>query len=529
MLTKIKNELIDFLDKKHKERNPNLTLSDLPNPDLIPNLTKAAEKIYNRLIAGKKILIVGDYDTDGIMATSILKLFFKELGFENLVSYIIPDRFKDGYGVSTNIIDYAITHEFDFIVTVDNGIGAAKAIDYANENNITVIITDHHLPGNNIPNADIIVDLKYQSGNFPYIDISGATIAWYLAAALRRLFNAQIDLRKYLDLVAITVISDVMPLEDINLVFYRAGLKRIKEKPRAFETLIFQEQIHFIDEVDLGFKLIPMLNATGRIAHASLAVELVTASDFYTASKYVQKIKEINEKRKELTNSSLERILKYADKQNNNSAIIIKENNLHEGIIGILAGKIAEKYNKPTYIFSWNKEKQIWKGSGRTSGKIHLYDLTSHAQEFISGYGGHAGAVGLSVKDDNFESFTNKILEKGNTFTPEMFFDDDLNIEIPLEFIDHIEINNILEKYKPFGEKFQMPSLVSKGFFNINMSYKNGLHNLCNVYNNKTSKKVWFFNQTEIAKIDNKQKIEFTFTLKKIKNKIEIYGILKKP
>lgn len=529
MINKIKQDLINFLEEKHQKRNPNLSLKDLPHPSLIPNMEKAAKMISERIKENKRILIVGDYDADGIMATSILKLFFNDLGVSHLVSYIIPDRFKDGYGVSQNIIDYALNNDFDFIVTVDNGIGAIDAVKYAKEHNITVIITDHHLPGEKVPNADLIVDLKYNAGKFPYIEISGATIAWYLAAAIRKEFNAQIDLRKYLDLVAITVISDVMPLEDINLVFYKAGLERIKKNPRPFEILVFQNQIESINEMDLGFKLIPMLNATGRIAHASIAVELVTSTDFYTASKYIQKIKEINEYRKELTNSSLQRIMNAVEEQKNNSAIIIKEKNLHEGIIGILAGKIAEKYNKPTYVFSWNKEKQVWKGSARTSGKIHLYNLTSHAKDFIAGFGGHAGAVGLSVKNKDFDLFVEKIIEKSNEIDFDMFFDDEMDIKIPLEIIDNMEIVNILEKYRPYGEKFQMPTLSSQGFIKINSTYKNGLHNLCQVYNDKTAKNVWFFNQYEILNIKDLEEVEFKFSLKKINNKIEIYGILKNP
>jgi single-stranded-DNA-specific exonuclease len=528
-MEKIKENILkslkNYLDKKQEKRNANLTLKDLPNPDLIPNMKEAAEKICKRIRENKKILLVGDYDTDGIMATSIFKLFFEDLGYQHLFSYIIPDRFKDGYGVSKNIIDYAILNGYDFIVTVDNGIGAVDAIKYAKEHGIYVIITDHHLPGKEIPNADILVDLKYNPGNFPYIEISGATVAWYLIAEIRRMLNVQIDLRKYLDLVAITVISDVMPLEDINLAFYRYGLKKIKENPRPFEILFFKNDLQYIDETDLGFNLIPKLNATGRIAHASLAVELVTAKDMYTASMLVQKIEEINEKRKMITQQYLDMLKPQISEQQNNNAIIIKEKNLNEGIVGIIAGKIAEKYNKPVYVFSWNNEKQLWKGSGRTSGEIHLYDLTEHAKEFIVGFGGHAGAVGLSVLEKDFENFKNKILEKVNSFEKDIFFDKNFELEIPLELIDDEDIISLLEQYKPYGEKFEFPKLYSKGYIKILNTYKNGWHNDCVVFNEKTSKKIWFFNHKDFHLENLNEEKKFYFTFKK-KREIEFYGIL---
>lgn len=511
-----KDELDIILKDRSYLRSDNLTLSDLPEPDSIPGMVKAALRIISNLAAGKKLLLVGDYDCDGICATTIFIDFFYTLLeffglYRGLISFIIPDRFKDGYGVSPNIIKYAIKNEVDFIVTVDNGIGAYKAVELANENNIEVIITDHHLPPANglVPNAYVIVDLKYELGDFRFQEISGATISWYLCCMIRKILNLPIDMRKWLDLVAITVISDVMPLCDINLVFYRYGENLIKNNHREIYSYIFSEnELLIFNETNIGFKLVPMINAVGRLDNATKAVKILLSKNKTEIRKGVEYLIDTNNKRKLLTQQLLNLVMDEAKEQYlaNYKSIIIKRNGLHEGIVGIIAGKIAETFNRPAYVFSWNRASNCWKGSGRTSGQIHLHDLTKNAAHLSLGFGGHSGAVGVAISDDNFKEWKKVIIESSSflnvadfTLATEIPFNINLG-EIDQSFID------MLSKYKPFGMGFPMPLFKTKAWISISDSYKNGLHWKTKVnLKNGVSFTSFFFHDSSIQKYDKKE------------------------
>lgn len=479
-------ELEDILVERTKTRVNNLSLADLPEPELIPGLLEAAHFIIEKLKNGEIMLLCGDYDCDGICASTIYIEFFNLLkDYLNLkdyqINYIIPDRFKDGYGVSKNIIDHAISIGAHFIVTVDNGIGAYNAVEYSNENNIDVVITDHHLPPTKtpVPNAKIIVDLKYNQGDFRFQEISGATISWYLCCMIRKILNLPIDMRKWIDLVAITIISDVMPLADINLPLYRAGLELIKNSNREIYKYIFTEyELKTLDETNIGFKLVPMINAVGRLDNATKAVKYLLSKERTEIIKGVEYFLDINNKRKLLTQESLDLVMNEAKEQYkmNFKSIIIKKDGLHEGIVGIIAGKIAETFNRPTYVFSWNRANKCWKGSGRTSGSIHLYQLTENGAENAIGFGGHAGAVGVAVSEDKFKLWKHNIIEAASFLDPSKFV---LDTEKPFH-IDLSDINkdfiDMLNSFKPFGMGFPMPLFKTKAWINVLDSYKNGLH-----------------------------------------------------
>ena len=275
---KIMNDkFLKKLDEKLKKQianRGNFTLKDLPHPHKLKNVEKAAKRIVENLLSGKRMLIIGDYDADGIFATTILMKFFTELGFSGLVDYKIPSRLKDGYGLNKTLIDSAIENGFNFVVTVDNGIAANEAIDYANSKNYEVIITDHHTPPATLPNAEIIVNPRVQgeeSEVFQYI--SGATVAWYLAYAVQLELGSKIDLKEYLDFVALTVISDVMPLENINVPLVNYGIKLLKERKRDIYKFIWNDwTAPVMDTTSIAFSLIPMINAMGRIDDANVAV-----------------------------------------------------------------------------------------------------------------------------------------------------------------------------------------------------------------------------------------------------------------
>lgn len=510
------DKFLKKLDEKLKKQianRGNFTLKDLPHPHKLQNVEKAAKRIVENLLSGKRMLIIGDYDADGIFATTILMKFFTELGFSGLVDYKIPSRLKDGYGLNKTLIDYAIENGFNFVVTVDNGIAANEAIDYANSKNYEVIITDHHTPPATLPNAEIIVNPRVQgeeSEVFQYI--SGATVAWYLAYAVQLELGSKIDLKEYLDFVALTVISDVMPLENINVPLVNYGIKLLKERKRDIYKFIWNDwTAPVMDTTSIAFSLIPMINAMGRIDDANVAVSFFL-DDRNTYQNYMY-MYNVNEKRKAMSREQLMKA-ELITANSNDKAIVIKDE-CHEGIIGIIAGKLAEKYHKPTYVFTYNKEKKIYKGSGRTTGNIHLYDLTNKASDLLIGFGGHSGAVGLAVSEENFEKFKKRILEEVEKIDKKDFISES---SVPMECsFDDIspEMMNTILKYAPFGQGNPAPIFKTKADVAILTELKDGLHYKCLLTSPKTEVIGLFFNVEKdkfLQTIEVKKKQEFTFS-----------------
>jgi single-stranded-DNA-specific exonuclease len=488
------------------------SLSLIPEASEIPFMVDAAKRIHDHLKAGELLLICGDYDTDGVCATTIIYSVLSQCSYESQVSWTVPNRFTDGYGVSINIVDYAVKIGATMIVTVDNGIGAKAAVDYANEKGISVIVTDHHTPGDAVPNADVIVNLKLNAGDFPYIEISGATIAWFLGCQLVIEMDLFIDMREYIDLVAITVISDVMPLENMNLTFFEYGLKSIKNRDRKVFEFIFDNHTNkYLSETDIGFKLVPMINASGRIDDAKHAVELFLSNDLVFIKEKVKYMIDVNNRRKNLTQEYLALIMPEVEKQLKNQAIIIRNKYLHEGIVGILAGKIAEQFHKPAYVFGFNEVKDIWKGSGRTSGSAHLYDLTNTAGKHALGFGGHAGAVGVALKEESFKQWEKTIVKNANKIDPKRFFDHDYDpIVMPLSSID-INLLNAINEGRPYGYGFREPVFIAKGRVTILDSFKKGIHWKCDVSDsNGVCFTAWFFHDKRIGNL-SEEEVEFHY------------------
>jgi single-stranded-DNA-specific exonuclease len=497
------SNFIERLEKKlklqTKDRVSGLKLKDLPPLESLKNCKLAAKIIVDKLMKGERMLLVGDYDADGILATTVIMSLLKEAGFsEGLADYLIPSRLKDGYGVSTNIVEYAKENNYNFIVTVDNGIAANEAIDLANEYGIPVIITDHHTAPEKLPNAEIIVNPRVPGETFPFPWISGATVAWYVATAIVEYMNIKIDMRKYLDLVAITVISDVMPLDNINLAILSYGLEQIKERKRYLYQLIWNDwSAPTINTTEISFSLVPMINAIGRINDANIGVKLFMSKKKTEIKELFDQLKEINETRKEMSRKSVKDAENYIDNFDlkNDSVIIVRNKEFHEGIVGIIAGKLAEKYQKPAYVFSYNEEKGIWKGSARSVGNIHLYDLTNKARDYILGFGGHKGAVGLAVTEENFESFSNALKEAGEELSEEDFVNEAL-IPIDCEISDiNEEILELLSKYGPYGNGNPEPVFISEGVsIKIEREMKGGLHYKATVSDENSHAIGLFFN-----------------------------------
>jgi len=532
ILEKIK----DVLVKQSKTQVLDKQLSDLPQPEQMYNLMSMAKEVYKRLLKGERCLIAGDYDADGVMATTILKSFFNDIGFGPLVDFLIPDRFKDGYGLSPNIVEYAKDGGYNFIITVDNGIAAVKAVELANSYGITVFLTDHHTvpvdpdSGEEIlPPAKFVVCPKQKNETFPFIEISGATVAWYLTAAIVKSQNLTYDMSRYLDFVGITVITDVMPLTDINLAILKYSLKKVGKKERMIYRLILKD--YSVDEVSYGFSLGPMLNAAGRIDNANFLVDLFISRDQAEIVKLHQKMFELNEKRKLISHEQTQLAMTMVSEDDK---IIVVKGNFHEGVVGIIAGRLAEVFKKPAIVLSWNEEGQVLKGSARTFGNVHLYNTLFKIKPLFVGFGGHAGAAGMALELKNFDKIKTALNDIAKTIPAKDWesFEADPFL-LPVGDITP-DIVHLLESYGPFGHGNPKPRLEIHSEIQILRSMKNELHWATLAKEDGESIEAVFFNVGEKfpSLLDCDGKLKFTAEPKIVKNdytgveSIQVYGRL---
>jgi single-stranded-DNA-specific exonuclease len=422
-------------------------LTDWRDP-VIYNVDKAAALILNWIEEKKgTITIVGDYDSDGINATAILYWALEALNVTPKLR--LPRRFSEGYGLSVKIVEEI---ESGLLITVDNGIAAKAAIEEAKKKGLTVIVTDHHLPpkdadGNMVlPDADIIIDPHIEDKS-EYHEYCGAAIAFALAKAL----HPTKKLRELRVLASIATVTDVMPLTGANRTLVQDGLMHINRRTNVpgLNGLIDALQMSHINEGDYGFKIGPIFNASGRLfdngAEAVLRVLTTKRSDPRLSFR-VNSLINNNETRKETVKESM----KVAeDILPDERPIVIYDESFGEGIIGIIAGRLAEEYHCPAIVFTKTDNPEIIKGSGRSGGVTHLKAALDKVQDQIVGYGGHAGAAGLSIRKDNLEGFTKAFIEAVGQL-PEQSNEVPYDLELDPYNLD--EMMDEVEKYAPYGE-----------------------------------------------------------------------------
>ncbi|WLR12877.1 single-stranded-DNA-specific exonuclease RecJ [Campylobacter jejuni] len=446
-----KNEIKKILASRF-EKDLHTKLCDLPLPCCLKDAYKAANRIKEAVEKNEKVAIVGDYDVDGIISCVIMAEFFDDIGFDYIIR--IPNRFKDGYGLNAEIINEL---DVNLIITVDNGIAALEAAKLCKEKNIDLIITDHHMPQDVLPDAFAIINPKQKDCDFPEIEICGAQVAWYLIAALKEVCKLKYDMCKFLELLAIAIVADMMELRDLNRALVRRGIDHInKSKRAAFRAIkhYYQKDKFALDNI--GFLIAPLINSAGRMDDASISYEFLHTKDFNKALEYLKQIVSFNESRKDEEKQLFEDSLNQIDE--NDSCIVVSGLNWHEGVLGIVASRLAKHFNKPAFVFSQNEEHL--KGSARSVGKIDILALISKTNSILSNYGGHKGAAGISLNSENFEQFKNKIKKECSQISESEFLDTDeiLGILEPSE-ID-FEMLEILESFEPFGHKNPRPFFV---------------------------------------------------------------------
>ncbi|WP_151899262.1 single-stranded-DNA-specific exonuclease RecJ [Sulfurimonas hydrogeniphila] len=440
--------LAQRFDKEDKK------LSQIPNPQLLHDADKAAKKIAEAIRANKRITLVGDYDVDGVSSTAIVVDFFKQIPYP--LEAIIPNRFHDGYGVNPTVLQRVDT---DLIITVDNGISAIEAADICKQRKIDLIITDHHTPGDVLPDAYAIVDPKLSTCNYPFKEICGAQVAWLLLGLVKKELALSIDMKQFLDILAIAIIADIMPLVNINRTLVKEGLNLLMHSNRPASVIIrdFLNKSNITSE-DIAFNIAPRINSAGRLEDASIALDFYTASDTNTAYKQFELLGQLNNLRKETEAQTTQEALNSVNK--NDRIIVVAGKNWHEGVVGIVAARLVDKFGSPAIVLSIKDEEA--KGSARSIGDVNIYELIKENEHLLTKFGGHKMAAGLGLHVKDIAAFREAVNRSAQRIP-----DDDF---IPKEQISGIlasedidtELLNLLEQFEPYGEANLRPTFLIK-------------------------------------------------------------------
>jgi single-stranded-DNA-specific exonuclease len=430
------------------------------------DMDKAILRIEKAIGNNEKILVYGDYDVDGTTAVAVVYSFFR--AFHSRIEFYVPDRYSEGYGISIQGIDYAAANGFSLIIALDCGIKAIDKIEYAKSKGIDFIIGDHHLPGARIPNALAVLDPKRTDCLYPYKELSGCGIGFKIIQAFVQKNNMDPQLPfQYLDLVAVSIASDIVPITGENRILAHYGLKKLNSNPSiGLQALInlSNNKTRVFSVNDIVFQIGPRINAAGRIEHAKDAVELLIAKTEEEAANYSIAVDDQNNIRKDFDLRITEEALALID----NSQIQIKRKSTvlykadwHKGVIGIVASRLTEKYYRPTVILT--RTNGHIAGSARSVIGFDLYEALSECSELLEQFGGHKYAAGLTMKEENVSLFQDKfedIVQK--TIKPEMLQQEiSIELEIPLGEIDG-RFNRLLQQFEPFGPSNEAPIFLSR-------------------------------------------------------------------
>ena len=441
----------------------NPTRNNFHDPFLMPDMKIAVDRILKAIENNEKILIYGDYDADGITSTTILKRFFNDRNID--VGTYIPNRLDEGYGLNKDAIESIKKDDYKLIITVDTGITANEQIVDAKNAGIDVIVTDHHEPGEELPDAIAVVDCKRKDNKYPFRELAGCGVAFKLICALaQKLELNENEALKYIDLACVGTISDIVPLEDENRIIAKLGLLLLKQTRNLglrelIRTIGFKE----ITSETISFGIAPRINACGRMGHQEVALNLFTSDDPIKVREYAYSLEEYNKERQAIEKRIYEESLKLLEKENieDKSCIVLGNTNWHNGVIGIVSSKITDKYYKPSLLICF--EDNIGKGSGRSIPGFDLHEALTKCSSNLESFGGHSMAVGLKLKKEKYEAFKKEIEEYAKENIKEDVLDREILIDQELQNKD-ITIHSVreLELLEPFGEGNQEPIVLYK-------------------------------------------------------------------
>ena len=437
------------------------TRYDFHNPYLMPDMALAVDRIIKAINNKEKILIYGDYDVDGITSITVVKNFLLERG-ANVTQYI-PNRLNEGYGLNKDAIKKISDDGINLIITVDCGISGIEEVDYANSLGLEVIVTDHHEVGEVLPNAIAVVDAKRKDSTYPFRELAGVGVGFKLIQAIaQRLELEEKEYLKYLDIVCIGTISDIVPLVDENRVIAKLGLKLVEvTKNVGLKALLEASGYKKIDSFTVSFGLAPRINACGRMGKEKEALNLFLTQDENEAKKIALRLNEYNKERQDIEKRIYEDAVNKIEKsEKNKQVLVLGSENWHHGVIGIVASKITDLYFKPSILICFEEDEG--KGSGRSIPGFDLYESLTNCSENLEKFGGHSMAVGVTLKKENFEKFKEefeKYAQNSNIcdIIPIIKIDEEITLEdINIKAVEEL---NMLE---PFGEANKMPLFMYK-------------------------------------------------------------------
>ena len=433
------------------------TRDDFHDPFLFKGMDIAVERIIKAINNKEKILIYGDYDVDGITSTAVLKKYLMDRGIS--VDTYIPNRLHEGYGLNKNAIDTIKERNIDLIITVDCGISAIEEVDYAVSLGMDVIVTDHHEVGEKLPNALAVIDAKRKDNTYPFRSLAGVGVVFKLIQALSiKLEIKPEEYLKYLDLVCVGTISDIVPLEGENRTIAKLGLMLIKvTRNLGLRELIKSSGYKEIDSNTISFGVAPRINACGRMGHEEKSLKLFLAEDLESATKITKELNEYNTLRQSTEKAIYEEAIQEIDRNHldEKNSIVLGGKGWHHGVIGIVSSKVTDKYYKPSILLSF--EDDIAKGSGRSVPGFDLYEGLTKCEDLLEKYGGHSMAVGLTLKKENLEKFKERfeqIAKEKNIkeLVPIIYIDDELKLkDINMDLVKGLSI------LEPFGEANKVP------------------------------------------------------------------------
>lgn len=501
----------------------NTSLDNIHSPLLLKDVDRAVERVLKAKENGEDIWIYGDYDVDGITSTSLCYLALSELDISP--KYYIPLR-DEGYGLNKEAMDYIKAQGGKVIITVDCGISAHPEIEYANSLGLDIIVTDHHEINNGNPPAYAVINPKREDNEFPYKYLAGVGTAFMLIYALFDKLGKKEDLYKYLDIVAIGTVADIVPLLEENRIFTKFGMEQLNRSHWLGISMLIKKifedyQTRKFSTYDIGFIIAPIFNAAGRLEDAKRAVELFIEKDHRVCTEIINELLNNNSERKEIQETILERAIFKIENEKlfENSVLVVAEEGFHHGVIGIVASKILDRYYKPTIIMEVKPEEGIATASCRSIEGFNMIEALNSMKELFVKYGGHAGAAGFSIKIENIDEFSRRINEYAKKNIPESSLIKPVKLDITIpaykisyDFIDKI---SLLEPFG-FGNPSPLFALNNCEISGLRPIGKEKTHTMFNVKKDNLEIKncVWFNSDDVFSEVASITHADIAFKLK---------------
>lgn len=498
-------------------------VEDITSPFLLKDIDKAVERLEIAKEKGELVWIYGDYDVDGITSVSLCYLALKKLGYN--VKYYIPLR-DEGYGLNIEALNYIKSEGGTLVITVDCGISSHKEIAHANEIGIDIIVTDHHEINSGNPPAFAVINPKREDNEYKFKYLAGVGTAFFLISALFEKNNLKDELYKYLDIVAIGTVADIVPLLKENRIFVKEGLEYLRRSKwlgiNMLIKKIFEDyETRKFNTYDIGFIIAPIFNAAGRLEDAKRAVELFIERDHRVCSTIISELLSKNSERKEIQEDIFQKAVEKIENEKlyENAVLIVGEEGFHHGVIGIVASKILDRYYKPTIIMEIKKDEGVATASCRSIEGFNIIEALNNFSDLLLKYGGHSGAAGFSIKIENIPEFSKKLNEYAEKTISDIAFVKPIKIDKPLAFYkisyDFLDKISLLEPFG-FGNSSPIFSLNNCQFDNLRLIGKDRKHIMMNIIKDGQEFKncVWFNSDDIFEELVSLTNIDIAFKLK---------------